>query len=172
MPPIFLRLRVKKRTPMMTIRWTIAIYPAVLRDFSTSTELIMTMLMEILHHCWIVTPRVYEPWTDNYFRVKTTRARLFCDKPGKLPNKVHLEVDPLVHPVVHPPRKIPSALLETAREKLTEMEEDRIIVKEEESTPWVSSMLVIDKRKWKKKNTPLEGWCWNFYWPKVPKQSS
>ena len=133
----------------MTIRWTIAIYPAVLRDFSTSTEL--TMLMEILHHCWIVTPRVYEPWTDNYFRVKTTRARLFCDKPGKLPNKVHLEVDPLVHPVVHPPRKIPSALLETAREKLTEMEEDRIIVKEEESTPWVSSMLVIDKRKWKKR---------------------
>ena len=72
---------------------------------------------------------------------------MFCDKPGKLPNKVHLEVDPLVHPVVHPPRKIPSALLETAREKLTEMEEDRIIVKEEESNPWVSSMLVIDKRK-------------------------
>ena len=31
------------------------------------------------------------------------------------------------------------------------MEEDGIIVKEEESTPWVSSMLVIDKRKWKKR---------------------
>jgi len=69
------------------------------------------------------------------------------DKPGKLPNKVHLEVDPLVPPVVHPPRKIPSALLEPTREKLTEMEEDGIIVKEEESTPWVSSRLVIDKRK-------------------------
>ena len=79
----------------------------------------------------------------------------FSDKPGKLPNKVHLEVDPSVPPVVHPPRKIPIALLEPAREKLTEMEEDGIIVKEEEHTPWVSSMLVIDKRKVKEKNTPL-----------------
>ena len=95
--------------------------------------------------------RVYEPWTDNYSRVKTTRARLFCDKPGKLSNKVHLEVDPLVPPVVHPPRKTPSVLLEPAREKLTEMEEDGIIVKEEESTPWVLFMLVIDKLKWKKR---------------------
>ena len=66
-----------------------------------------------------------------------------------------MEVDPLVPPVVHPPRKIPIALLEPAREKLTEMEEDGIIVKEEEHTPWVSSMLVIDKRKVKEKNTPL-----------------
>ena len=38
-------------------------------------------------------------------------------------------------------------MLEPAREKLKEMEEDGIIVKEEEPTPWVSSMLVIDKRK-------------------------
>ena len=30
------------------------------------------------------------------------------------------------------------------------MEEDGIIVKEEESTPWVLFMLVIDKLKWKK----------------------
>ena len=72
---------------------------------------------------------------------------MFCDKPGNLPNKVHLEVDPLVPPVVHPPRKTPSALLEPAREKLTEIEEDGIIVKEEESTPWVLFMLVIDKLK-------------------------
>ena len=79
----------------------------------------------------------------------------FSDKPGKLPNKVHLEIDLSVPPVVHPPRKIPIALLEPAREKLTEMEEDGIIVKEEEHTPWVSSMLVIDKRKLKEKNTPL-----------------
>ena len=41
----------------------------------------------------------------------------FSDKPGKLPNKVHLEVDPSVPPVVYPPRKIPIALLEqTTRE--------------------------------------------------------
>ena len=80
----------------------------------------------------------------------------FSDKPGQLPNKVHLEVDTSVPPVVHPPRKIPVAMLEPAREKLKEMEEAGIIVKEDEPTPWVSSMLVIDKRKVndKRKDTP------------------
>ena len=67
----------------------------------------------------------------------------FSDNPGKLPTKVHLEIDPSVPPVVHPPRKIPIALLEPAQEKLKEMEEDGIIVKVEEHTPWVSSMLVV-----------------------------
>jgi len=71
----------------------------------------------------------------------------FSDKPGKLPNKVHLEVDTSVPPVVHPPRKIPVAMLELAREKLKEMEEAGIIVKEDAPTPWVSSRKVNDKRK-------------------------
>ena len=52
----------------------------------------------------------------------------FGDQSSKLPNNVHLEVDPSVPPVVHPSRKIPIALLEPALEKLTEMEEDGIIV--------------------------------------------
>ena len=56
--------------------------------------------------------------------------------------------------MIHPPRKIPVALLEPA--KIREIEEDGIIVKEEGHTPWVSSMLIIDKRKDKEKdrNTP------------------
>ena len=53
----------------------------------------------------------------------------FSDKPSKLPNKVHLEVDPSVPPLIHPPRKLPIALLEPTREKLTEMEKDGIIIK-------------------------------------------
>ena len=48
----------------------------------------------------------------------------FSDKPGKLPTKVHLEIDPSVPPVVQSPRKIPIALLESAQEKLKVMEED------------------------------------------------
>ena len=59
----------------------------------------------------------------------------FSDKPRKRPNKVYLEVDTSLPPVVHPPRKIPVAMLEPAREKLKEMEEAGIIVKEDESTP-------------------------------------
>ena len=49
--------------------------------------------------------------------------------------------------VLHPPRKIRIAMLEPARVKLKEMEEDDIIVKEGEPTHWESSMLVIHKRK-------------------------
>ena len=45
-------------------------------------------------------------------------------------------------PVVHPPRKIPVAMLEPAREKLKEMEEAGIIVKEDEEGKKVN-----DKRK-------------------------
>ena len=71
----------------------------------------------------------------------------FSQTPGKLPNGVHLEIDSSVTPVVHAPRKIPIALLEPTQEKLQEMEVYGIIVKEEGHTPWVSSMLVIDKRR-------------------------
>ena len=82
----------------------------------------------------------------------------FNDEPGKLPNKVHLEIDPSVAPVVQPPpppsRKIPVALLELARERMKEMREDGIIVKEEDHTPGVPSMVVIDKRKAKDKDSP------------------
>ena len=80
----------------------------------------------------------------------------FSDKPGKFPNKRHLEVDTSVPPVVHPPTKIPVAMLEPAREKLKKMEEAGIIVKEDEPTSWVSLMLVIAKRKVndKRKDTP------------------
>ena len=48
-------------------------------------------------------------------------------------------------------------MLEPVREKVKEMEEDGIFVKEDEPTSWVSSTLVIDKRKVrdKGKDTPL-----------------
>ena len=78
----------------------------------------------------------------------------FSDKPGKLPNEAHLEIDPSVSPAVHLPKKIPIALLEPAPKNYKEMDEDGIIVKQEEHSPLVSSILVIDKRKAKDKDTP------------------
>ena len=55
----------------------------------------------------------------------------FDDKPGKLPNNVHLEVDPLKPPVVRSPGKI--ALLEPARDGT--MEEDGTIRRRGETFP-------------------------------------
>ena len=71
----------------------------------------------------------------------------FSLKPGTLPTKVHLEIDESIPAVVYPPRKIPVALLEPTKQKLSEMEKDGILIKEDEHTPWVSSMVVVDKRK-------------------------
>jgi len=70
----------------------------------------------------------------------------FSNKPGTLPTQVHSVTDTSIPPVIHPPRKIP-VVLEPTKKKLKEMEEDGIIVKEDEHTPWVSSMLVVDKQK-------------------------
>lgn len=129
--------------------------PLLGRDACLDLEVLEFMNVELIN-----TPDSKQPEQElpSFFQtdpVLQDYKDCFSDKPGKLPNKVHLEVDPSVLPVIHPPRKIPIALLEPAREKLTEMEEDGIIVKEDEHTPWVSSMLVIDKRKVKEKNTPL-----------------
>ena len=75
--------------------------------------------METLHHCWgldievlelIDTPQS-EPSVQETPGVFQTDFVLrdfedgFNDKHGKLPNNVHLEVDPLKPPIVRPPRK-------------------------------------------------------------------
>ena len=55
-----------------------------------------------------------------------------------------LEIDESVTPVIHPPRKIGIALHDPVRQKLLEMEQDGIIVRQEEHTLWVKSMMVTD----------------------------
>ena len=67
-----------------------------------------------------------------------------------------MEIDELVTPVIHPPRKISVALREPVREKLLEMEQDGIIVREVDHTPWVNSMMVTDKRRGKGKGPPCK----------------
>ena len=47
--------------------------------------------------------------------------------------------------MVHAPRRLPIAIRELVQEKLDEMEADDIIAKVAESTPWVSSMVVVRK---------------------------
>ena len=69
---------------------------------------------------------------------------------------VTLEIDESVTPVIHPPRKIAIALHDLVREKLLEMEQDGIIVRQEEQTPWVNSMMVTDKRHGKGKGPPTK----------------
>ena len=80
----------------------------------------------------------------------------FNKKPGRLPREVTLEIDESVTPIIHPPRKIAITLHDPVREKLLEMEQDGIIVRQKEHTPWVNSMMVTDKRRGKGKSPPTK----------------
>ena len=81
--------------------------------------------------------------------VLTNFKDCFSKKLGRLPREVTLEIDESVTSVIHPPRKIAIALHDEVREKLLEMEQDGVIVRQEERTPWVNSMMVTDKRRGK-----------------------
>lgn len=64
---------------------------------------------------------------------------------GELPGEYHIEVDKEVTPVVNPCRKIPFPLQEKLKEELTRMENLGVIVKVEEPTDWVSSIVLVEK---------------------------
>ncbi|KAK6195693.1 hypothetical protein SNE40_001065 [Patella caerulea] len=70
---------------------------------------------------------------------------------GTLPGIYSLKIDPSVKPVVHGPRRQPKALAAQIEDKLTEMEQAGQIAKVTTPTDWVSSMVVVVKRK---KKTP------------------
>ena len=65
---------------------------------------------------------------------------------GCLPGEYNIEVDLRKSPVIHAPRKIPIAIRETVKEELNKMEENGIIARITEPTPWVSSMVVVPKK--------------------------
>ena len=52
-------------------------------------------------------------------------------------------IDPSVLPVQHSPRRIPVALLEDVKKKITELEEKGIITKAIEPSAWISSMVYV-----------------------------
>lgn len=66
--------------------------------------------------------------------------------PGKLPGKHHITIRSDVCPCVHACRRVPLALLPKVKEKLETMERNGIIVKRDEPTAWVNSMLVVEKK--------------------------
>ena len=58
----------------------------------------------------------------------------------------HIELDDKVEPVVHPPRRVPKSLLERLKLKLQEVEERDFIQKVDIPTPWVNSLVIVEKR--------------------------
>ena len=65
---------------------------------------------------------------------------------GCLEGVHHIHVKGDAEPVIHPPRKVPVALREKVKAEIDRMEQLGVIVKQNEPTPWVNSMVVVAKK--------------------------
>ena len=64
---------------------------------------------------------------------------------GCMEGALHLEVDTTVAPAIMPPRRVPLTLKDRLKDELTRLEKASVIIKEEEPTDWVSSLVVAEK---------------------------
>ena len=67
------------------------------------------------------------------------------DYPSCLPGGYHIRIKEGAIPVIHAPRKVPIPLREKVIEELKRMESLGVIVRQEEATDWVNSMVVVQK---------------------------
>ena len=65
---------------------------------------------------------------------------------GCMEREHHIVINPDVQPVVHPPRKVPLQLMPKLKKTLDDMIAAGIIVKTDEPTDWVNSLLIIEKK--------------------------
>ena len=64
---------------------------------------------------------------------------------GRLPHKLHLEIDKNVTPIQHSPRKIPVALKDDINSKLDQMIKQGILKEVNEPSNWISSLVAVRK---------------------------
>ena len=64
---------------------------------------------------------------------------------GCMEGALHLEVDKSVAPAIMLPRRVPLTLKDRLKEELTRLEKENFIVRQEEPTDWVSSLVVTVK---------------------------
>ena len=64
---------------------------------------------------------------------------------GCFPGKFHFTLDPTVPPVIHPPRRVPEALREPLKKELDALVQQGIIIKVDEPTDWVNSLVCVTK---------------------------
>lgn len=57
----------------------------------------------------------------------------------------HITIEDGAEPVIHSPRRVPHGLHDRLREKLDQMECDRIIAKVDKPTDWVNSLVIVEK---------------------------
>ena len=64
---------------------------------------------------------------------------------GCMVGSYHIESDDTVEPVIYPPRRVPFSLLDKLK-KLEELEKKDILQKVDRPTPWINSLVIVEKR--------------------------
>ena len=64
---------------------------------------------------------------------------------GLFPEEYNITLDPSIPPVVNPPRRVPLALRDRLKAELDRIVSMDIIAKVTEPTPWVNSLVVVEK---------------------------
>ena len=64
---------------------------------------------------------------------------------GEFPGEHHITVDPSVQPVIHPPRRVALAVQPKLKQLLDQMVETGVLIKRDEPTDWVNSLVVVQK---------------------------
>ena len=90
--------------------------------------------------------RVNKAVTSDTEFMLTKFADVFADRIGCLPGEYEIKIDESATPVIHPPRSVPSALRDKVKDELNRLENAEIIAKVTEPTPWVNSMVVVNKK--------------------------
>lgn len=65
---------------------------------------------------------------------------------GCMPGEHHIVIDNSVRPVIHPARRVPIALQPKLKKTLDSLVQSGIIIKRDEPTDWVSSLLLVEKK--------------------------
>jgi len=65
---------------------------------------------------------------------------------GCMPGEYHIVIDASVRPVEHPARRVPIVLQPKLKKTLDSLVQSGIIIKRDEPTDWVSSLLLVEKK--------------------------
>ena len=65
---------------------------------------------------------------------------------GEMAEKYEMHIDETVRPEHQPPRKLPFAKLDKLKATLEDLKQKGIIAEEPEPTPWVSNIVVTEKK--------------------------
>ena len=80
-----------------------------------------------------------------------SKASILCDYSdvfnglGLFPGECTIHLDPDAVPVVHPPRRVPQSIAEKLKPELDKMEDMGVITKVTQPTPWVNSLVIVEK---------------------------